>query len=160
MPDPAGPIATTTEPDRGGRAQDRYEIEDLGRRYAHGIDDRDWAKVDSCFADDAYVQGQSFGGPYPDYITNLRQSVETFGTTMHFLGNQLTEVHGDRARMVTYGIAYHLASSTPGGDFVIGVNYVDDVARRETGWLIVRRSVFGIWRQSLTSGVDILPGRH
>lgn len=138
-------------------AQDRLDIEDLPRRYAHGIDERNWARVDSCFAEDAQVTGQQHRGPYPEYIAQLRRSVETFRTTMHFVGNQIVDLHGDSGDMRTYGIAYHLGNTHPDGDFVVGVHYVDHVVRREDRWLIHKRSVFGIWRQAL-SGVQVLPG--
>jgi hypothetical protein len=147
-------------------AEDRIEVEDLARRYSHGIDTRDWTMVQACFADDALCRGQSFTGPAPQYLAQLRRGVETFAATMHFLGNHLTEVSGDSAHMGTYGICYHLTAGADGavgpvgsGSFVIGVNYVDDVIRRDGRWQIQQRSVFGIWRQELATGVQILAGR-
>jgi hypothetical protein len=135
---------------------DRILIEDLPKRYSHGIDERDWAKVDSCFAVDAQIRGTSFEGPYPEYIVSLRRGVESFGTTMHFLGDQLTEIDGDTGRIVTYGIAYHLASATPGGDFVVGVRYVDDVGRAGDGWVIKARVVHPIWRQGFGEEMHVI----
>jgi len=131
----------------------RMAIEDLARRYAHGIDGRNWEQVDSCFASDASVRGTTFEGPYPQYMASLRGAVEKYRTTMHFFGNQLTEVDGDTGHCVTYGIAYHLGSGT-GDDFVIGVRYLDDVARSGARWLIRNRTVQGVWRQPL--GGDVL----
>jgi hypothetical protein len=141
-----------TEVNSAEKTIDRMEIEDLARRYAHGIDGRDWDRVDSCFSPTALVRGTSFSGPYPEYMGSLRGAVESYRTTMHFFGNQLTSVTGDTGHCVTYGIAYHLGSGT-GSDFVIGVRYRDDVARAGDGWLIVGRVVEGIWRQPLGSEV-------
>jgi hypothetical protein len=135
------------------KAIDRMEIEDLARRYAHGIDGRDWGQVDSCFSPTAAVRGTTFSGPYPEYMGSLRGAVESYRTTMHFFGNQLTEVTDDTGHCVTYGIAYHLGSGT-GSDFVIGVRYRDDVVREDGQWLISGRVVEGVWRQPL--GADVI----
>ena len=134
------------------KAIDRMEIEDLARRYAHGIDARDWDSVDACFSPTAVVRGTTFSGPYPEYMGSLRGAVESYRTTMHFFGNQLTEIGADTGHCVTYGIAYHLGSGT-GSDFVIGVRYRDDVARADGRWLISARVVEGVWRQPL--GADV-----
>jgi hypothetical protein len=142
-----------SEINAAGKATDRMEIEDLARRYAHGIDARDWERVDSCFSPTAAVRGTTFSGPYPEYMGSLRGAVESYRTTMHFFGNQLTEVTADTGHCVTYGIAYHLGSGT-GSDFVIGVRYRDDVVRSGGRWLISGRVVEGIWRQAL--GADVV----
>jgi hypothetical protein len=142
-----------SEINAAGKATDRMEIEDLARRYAHGIDARDWERVDSCFSPTAAVRGTTFSGPYPEYMSSLRGAVESYRTTMHFFGNQLTEVTADTGHCVTYGIAYHLGSGT-GSDFVIGVRYRDDVVRSRGRWLISGRVVEGIWRQAL--GADVV----
>ena len=130
------------------KTTDRMEIEDLARRYAHGIDGRNWKQVDSCFSLTADVRGTTYSGPYPEYMRSLRAAVETYRTTMHFFGNQLTEVSGDTGHCVTYGIAYHLGSGA-GRDFVIGVRYTDDVTKSDGRWVISGRVVEGIWRQPL-----------
>ena len=130
------------------KTADRMEIEDLARRYAHGIDGRQWDQVDSCFLPTAEVRGTAYSGPYPEYMGSLRGAVESYRTTMHFFGNQLTEVAGDTGHCVTYGIAYHLGSGT-GSDFVIGVRYTDDVVRTDGRWVISGRVVEGVWRQPL-----------
>jgi hypothetical protein len=130
------------------KAADRMEIEDLARRYAHGIDGRNWEQVDSCFSVTAEVRGTTYSGAYPQYMASLRGAVGSYRTTMHFFGNQLTEVGEDTGHCVTYGIAYHLGSGT-GRDFVIGVRYRDDVARADGRWVISSRVVEGVWRQPL-----------
>ena len=137
------------------KTADRMEIEDLARRYAHGIDGRNWKQVASCFSPAAEVRGTTYSGPYPEYMGSLRVAVETYRTTMHFFGNQLTEVSGDTGHCVTYGIAYHLGSGT-GSDFVIGVRYTDDVVRADGRWVISGRVVEGIWRQPLGPEVTAL----
>jgi hypothetical protein len=141
-----------SEINSAGKAAVRMEIEDLARRYAHGIDARKWDQVDSCFSPMATVRGTTFSGRYPEYISSLRGAVEGYRTTMHFFGNQLTEATASTGHCVTYGIAYHLGSGT-GSDFVIGVRYLDDVACEDGRWLIQHRVVEGIWRQPLGAEV-------
>jgi hypothetical protein len=146
-----------TESSASRQAWDRIQIEDLARRYAHGVDERDWEKVDSCFLPDAYIRGQLFAGAYAEYSPRLRQGVESFGTTMHFLGNQTVTFGNGTAAVVTYGIAYHLASRTSAGDFVTGVRYLDDVVRADNGWAVANRVVQGIWRRPYGDEVQVLP---
>jgi SnoaL-like domain len=139
-----------------GRISDRMAIEDLVRRYAQGIDQRNWSQVDSCFTPEAVIRGTRSSGIYPDYIAALRPSVERFGTTMHYVTNQLTHFTGEHtAETVAYAMAYHLGSGDE--DFVIGVRYHDNVGRIDGDWRITGRVVEGIWQRP-TSG-DVRPLR-
>ena len=136
------------------RLVDRFEIEDLPKRYAHGVDGRDWDAVDSCFAADADIHGTTSQALYPEYIANLRRSVERYRTTMHFFGNQITRISDDTGHVTTYGIAVHLGEGAD--EFVIGVRYLVDVRRVDGHWKIVRRKVEGIWRRPFTGEVQDL----
>jgi hypothetical protein len=139
-------------PDTVQLLADRFLIEDLPKRYAHGIDARDWDAVDACFSPKAIVQGTRHTGQYPEYIADLRPGVEKYQTTMHFFGNQLTDFTGaDSAHLVTYGVAFHLGSD--GEDFVIGVRYIDDVEREGDRWWITKRIVKGVWHRPLAGEI-------
>jgi 3-phenylpropionate/cinnamic acid dioxygenase small subunit len=131
---------------------DRMEIEDLPKRYAQGIDARDWEAVDACFWPDADVHGTTSQGKYPEYIANLRKSVEQFHTTMHFFGTQVSRVSGDTGHVTTYGIAFHLGERVD--EFVVGVRYLDDVTRVGGRWKIANRKVEGVWRRVLNGEID------
>jgi len=133
---------------------DRLQIEDLPKRYAHGVDARDWEAVDSCFLADADVHGTTGQGKYPEYSANLRRLVEQFHTTMHFLGTQLTTVAGDTGHVVTYGVAFHLGEGV--GEMVVGVRYLDDVVRVDGRWKISKRTVEGIWSRALSGEIKDL----
>lgn len=128
---------------------DRAQIEDLPKRYAHALDARDWAAVDSCFSPEAQVEGIAFKGAYPDYIPSLRRVVERYKTTMHFLGNQLTDVDGDKGHVDTYGVVFHPGAHGPDNN-VRGVRYHDDVVRISGAWVIAKRTVEEIWLLPLT----------
>ena len=130
--------------------KDRDEIGRLIRTYAHGVDRRDWGLVRSCFSDDAEAQGSRSTGPIEPYLAALRPGVEYYPTTMHFMGNQLIELDGDRASVETYAVAYHWKDEVAGTDhpenLVVGVRYLDTVQRRAEGWRITRRQVAPDWR--------------
>jgi hypothetical protein len=138
-----------TNSDELNKILDRTQIEDLPKRYAHALDARDWEAVDRCFSPDAQVEGISFKGAYPDYIPRLRKVVEGYRTTMHFLGNQLTEVDGDSGRVDTYGVVFHPGALYPDNN-IRGVRYHDEVARIAGVWVIAKRTVEEIWLLPVT----------
>jgi hypothetical protein len=129
---------------------DRDRIARLPRTYSRGVDRRDWKLVRSCFTDDAHVEGSRATASIDDYIDHLRVGVEHFPATMHFMGNQLVDVDGDRGSVETYAVAFHW-KGTPAGaqdpaNLVVGVRYHDQVIRQGDGWLIARRHVDPDWR--------------
>jgi len=130
---------------------DRDQIARVPRRYSRGIDRRDWDLVQSCFAPDAQVEGSRATAPITEYIAQLRPGVEHFGTTMHFMGNQLVTVDGDRGEVETYAVAFHWKGSPAGSDdpanLVVGVRYHDTVVRvQDDHWVITHRHVDPDWR--------------
>lgn len=138
---------------------DRQEISDVVIRYFMAIDRRDWRLLRTCFTDDvegvyegvrvaggidalmAFFTGQS---PYrfPLEIVNLRLS-------MHFAGNHLSEVDGDRAVAQTYALA-HLVDEPATGPRMRtrGLRYLDELARVDGRWLIRRREHILDWMRA------------
>jgi hypothetical protein len=128
--------------------KDRELIRDLPQVYAHGVDTRDWKKVRSVFGDDCHVDGMMGSLPIDGYLEKLRPGVEAYPATLHFMGNQYVRIDGDRGHVETYAVAYHMeAEGSPHPDLVMGVRYLDDVARRGEGWRIVRRSTIRQWHR-------------
>lgn len=124
----------------------REDVGDVVLRYARGVDRRDWDLVRSCFSDDAVVEGSRFSGVIDDYLAMLRPGVEAFPTTMHFMGNQLADIDGDRASTETYAIAHHFGDAEGREErIVMGVRYLDDLERRDGCWVIVRRKAVSDW---------------
>ena len=101
--------------------------------------------------DDATVEGSRSAGEIGAYIDELRQGVEWFPTTMHFMGNQIVSVDGDEGHVETYAVAYHWKAEQAGGpddaNLVVGVRYHDRVVRTPQGWRIAIRRVSPDWRQ-------------
>ena len=119
---------------------DRAAIHDLIMRYARGVDRRDLELVASCFAADAAYDGSLGSGGIDVVLAALRERMPRYRTTMHFLTNPLIEVQGDRATCETYALVYHrLESEDDAEDFIVGVRYIDEMARHSDGWRITSR---------------------
>lgn len=122
--------------------RDRMAIRDLLMRYAHSVDSRDFDGVASCFTPDAAYQGSLGTGTIADALASLRQRMQRFRTTMHFLSTQVIDLAGDNARCETYALVYHrLGEDEANDDLVVGVRYLDDLSRSGGAWLIHRRVV-------------------
>jgi len=120
---------------------DRAAIHDLLMRYARGVDRRDLDQVAACFAPDAGYEGSLGVGTIDVALAALRERMDRYQVTMHFLANELIELAGDAARCETYALVYHrLRAEEDAQDFVVGVRYQDELARHGDGWWIVHRS--------------------
>ena len=121
--------------------QDRAAIHDLIMRYARGVDRRDLELVATCFAPDAGYEGSLGVGTIAIALEALRDRMQRYRATMHFMANQLVELNGDQASCETYAIVYHrLDTEDEVQDYVVGVRYLDDLARHGAGWWIVHRT--------------------
>ena len=84
-----------------------------------------------------------------------------FDSTMHFLGQQLVELSGDRAHSETYCVAYHRRDPRDGEEGVdlwMGLRYVDVFERRDGEWRIAdRRCAFDWTRNDPIAGTWELP---
>lgn len=130
---------------------DRRAVADVVLSYATAVDRRDWEAVRACFEEGAVVEGTVHQAPLEPYLRSLVDGVEHFGSTMHFMGNQLVSVDGDLAEVETYAVAFHWMGEQPGadddGNLVVGVRYLDTLARSADGWRIRRRRVTSEWRR-------------
>lgn len=132
--------------DMVARLVDERGVRDVMLRYARGVDDRDWARVRSCFTVDAFVKGTGFAGVRDEYLDRLVAGVERYGVTMHTVGNQLLELDGDSARTETDLVARHFGD--PDGrkeELVLGVRYEDQLRRDGDRWVITHREVRLLW---------------
>jgi hypothetical protein len=131
------------------RVADELDVARVMLNYARGLDRRQFELVWACFAPDAHVEGTSFSGPVATYLPTLLAGVETFGRTMHFVGNQLREVDGDQAHTESYAIAHHFHDEAGEQEaLIMGVRYHDDLVRAPDGrWVITARHVDADWRR-------------
>jgi ketosteroid isomerase-like protein len=124
----------------------QQEIRDVLARYTRGIDRMDRELVLSCYHPGAYDDHGAFQGTAEEFADWVAEVLAHFDGTMHFLGQQLVEVEGDRAHSETYCVAYHRRSQREGEDghdLWMGLRYVDVLERRDGEWRIAhRRCVF------------------
>jgi ketosteroid isomerase-like protein len=127
---------------------DREAIRDVIRRYAHAVDRRDLDAVAACFMPDAAYRGSLGEGTIDIALAALRQRVTRYARTMHFIGNQLIDLHGDTASSETYAIAYHqIDSDGERRNVAVGVRYLDEFVRHQGTWRIQRRAVELEWQR-------------
>ena len=121
---------------------DRAAIGDVILRYSRALDRRDWDEVASCFTSGAYADYGLFKGDIDEVVASIRQGLELFDRTMHFMEPRVIELSGDTARAETYAHAYH--RRTDGGErkeLLVRLRYLDELVRDGEGWLIQRRTV-------------------
>lgn len=127
----------------------QQEIRDVLLLYTRGIDRMDAGLVRSCYHPDAHDDHGAFRGSVDELMEWLRESVWSyFDSTMHFIGNQLVEVDGDRAHAESYCVAYHRRAARDdeeGHDLVTALRYVDQLERREGRWRIADRKCVFDW---------------
>ena len=128
---------------------DRAAIRDVLARYAHSVDRRDLAGVADCFTSDAAYKGSLGEGSIEVALAALRERMQQYTRTMHFLGTQVIELSGpDSANAETYAIAYHqLAGDEGPRNMAVGVRYLDTFTRTASGWRICRREVSLEWQR-------------
>jgi hypothetical protein len=121
----------------------QQDIRNVLYRYCRGIDRRDYELVRDCYHPDATDDHGEYRGDLDGFIDHITATLPRFERTMHFLGNILVEVDGNRARSEAYAIAYHRLAANdrkPVRDFVVGFRYVDDFEERAGGdWRIANR---------------------
>lgn len=144
------------EPDERMQALlDQQEIRDVIHRYCRGIDRCDYELVRRCYHPDATDDHGGFVGGIDDFIAHIVESLPRYERTMHFIGNILVEVDGNRARCESYIIAHHrvpLRGTKPERDYNVGLRYVDDFERRDGEWRIADRVCVFEW-----SRIDMVP---
>ena len=127
---------------------DLEQLRRLPQRYARAIDARDLDAVAELFDPGGRVDGARGSASVADYLDTLRNAPQVFASSMHVLGDPLIDLEpgGDRARMDTYAVVYQLrAADSPDDDLVLGIRYVDELVRRDTGWVIAHRRAMTLW---------------
>src|SRR5262245_61956972 len=128
---------------------DRVELEDLMNRYATAIDLRDWACLNTVFAEgeieaDFTSMGvkQVFRGPAERWIGTVRQTITGFDGTQHFFANHLARVDGDSAVDTRYMQARHQLGPE---HYTVGGYYTGHMIRTSDGWRIARYKLTVTW---------------
>lgn len=133
---------------------DQNEIRDVYYRYCRGIDRRQYDLVRGCYHPDAIDDHGEYIGGVDGFIEHVERTIGRYDRTMHFLGNILIDVDGDRARGEAYTMAYHHlpAGKKPERFFVVALRYVDDFERRDGEWRIAHRVCVFEWSRLELTG--------
>jgi hypothetical protein len=126
----------------------REEIRDVLIRYTRGIDRMDVELVRSCYHPDAHDDHGAYRGDVEGFLAWVQEALSFFESTMHFIGNQLVDVHGDHAHAESYCVAYHRRAASggePAYDLVTALRYVDRLDRRDGTWRIADRVCVFDW---------------
>jgi uncharacterized protein (TIGR02246 family) len=132
---------------------DRDAILDVVAQYAHAVDDRDIARILTCFAPDGRIdfEGGQTSGEGHDGIRRAFEQAFTGpmlappATSTHLMANTLVSIDGDTAHAETQGVAF-LASPSTGTVVARGLRYHDDLRREGAGWRITHRVHRSTWQ--------------
>jgi 3-phenylpropionate/cinnamic acid dioxygenase small subunit len=128
---------------------ERQAISDLLLRYGRALDDRDWAKLKTCFTPDAKaIYGElGFQDGRDAIIQTCRGALEILDSSQHIITNHEIEIDGNAAHARSYLHAQHTKNGTQGGDnFTIGGTYIDDLVKTPDGWRIRQKELVFVWQ--------------
>jgi 3-phenylpropionate/cinnamic acid dioxygenase small subunit len=139
----------TTEHERTVAAlADRWDIEEVGVRYATALDTRDWALLATCFTEDALGEYDGIGRleGATAFVDTCRGALTPLAASHHLLGNFTCRPKGDEASAAWYFQAQHVRTGTPGGDdYIVAGTYRDRLVRTAAGWRIAERTLSVTW---------------
>jgi 3-phenylpropionate/cinnamic acid dioxygenase small subunit len=127
---------------------DKQAITETCYRYGIALDSRDWAKLRTCFTEDAKAiyRGLEPCQNYQDIEDRCRAVLEPLTASQHLIGNVTVELEGDEAACVSYLQAQHVKAGTPGGDnYIIAGRYDDRLVRTADGWRMSERRLEILW---------------
>jgi ketosteroid isomerase-like protein len=125
---------------------DKEAVRGIIAAYARSVDRCDFELMRSCFWDDAIdVHGFMIATP-DELVEAAKDMLRRFESTMHFLGNSIVRVDGDKAQAETYCIAYHrIVCDGCDYDRVVGMRIVDSLERRGDEWRFTKRIYLFEW---------------
>ena len=125
---------------------DRFEIQDLVFHYADLVDQKKIQALRDVFTEDAFIDYSVFGGSVGDLETTLEflesaLTNELFPNSQHLNANVQVELDGDTAKGRVMCFNPMEMSMPDGGTqvYFIGLWYVDEYRRTESGWRISKR---------------------
>ena len=140
----------------------REQIRDLLYKYCHGIDQRDWELVRSCFADHHQHTHGKFSGSADEFIAYASGFLKNVEASHHSIANTKIDISedGKSAHCDANFLAFHkVKDGTPpqmsfpsngqGTDWDVAGRYIDDFEYRDGKWLIVKRKAFHVWERKL-----------
>jgi len=131
-------------------AADRLAIRELIDAYAHCADRREAEGQKALFTEDmhfvVYMNGE---GTEPtddlhgrEQLTPVFAALNQYEVTMHFNGQSMVTLDGDRATGDTYCIAHHVFSDGERKIMVAYLRYLDTFVKQDGNWLFAERNLY------------------
>ena len=130
--------------------KDRYEIEEVLRRYSRGVDRGDADLIRSVYHPDGTDDHGSFKGSGREFSERLIANTRgRWLASQHTLHQTNIRFDGSTAWTETYFTAYHSVTGEEGRNILetFGGRYVDRFEQREGIWAIAHRVVVHDWSQ-------------
>jgi hypothetical protein len=132
------------------------EIKQVLYRYCRGVDRGDQALISSVYHDGATDVHGAWEGDGAGFAAYIVESLDQQSLpSQHHITNVLIELHGDRAAVESYFLAYHPYPDTASADeriAVVGGRYLDRFERRRNIWAIAHRQVVLDWSRAELPG--------
>ena len=125
-------------------------------RYARAIDRVDKDLLRQVYWPEAVDNHGTYNGPVGGFIEHVIPALLEMDQTIHFFGNILIELHGDRAASEAYFFACHRYGMKRGQpkEFTLGGRYLDRFEKRAGEWRILRRDLAYDWVTENNSPAD------
>jgi hypothetical protein len=131
---------------------DEREIRSLVYRYCRAIDRRQFDDLRTCYHPEATDHHGDFYGGVDAFVDYVKEGLEVFERTLHFIGNLEIEIKGDTARSEAYVLALARVAASdaqhPQRDNIVALRYIDDLERRANEWRILRRVCAYEWTRT------------
>jgi hypothetical protein len=127
----------------------RRDIQRALCRYMRGQDRLDPVLHRSAFHDDAWVDCGLMNGTADEFVAFAQGFLADLGGSQHIIGQVDLDVDGDAASGEVYFYAWHRTSENGAAmDLVVAGRYVDEYARRDGDWRIVKRRELIDWART------------
>lgn len=126
---------------------DREAIKDVLMRYCRASDRLDEAMLCDLYWPDAHDDHMEFSGSVDEFVEYCTPILSAMRFNQHMIGNVLIEIDGDHADVETYFQGYHSVPDETGKrhDVFAGGRYLDNFAKRNDEWRILKRFVVVDW---------------
>jgi SnoaL-like domain len=114
---------------------DRIELHELPGRYGDAIDDRDWARLDTIFTEDAVFDLTDLGEPRLTGLAEIKRYMDQ--DAKHPRAHLMTNIYVDETPEGA-NLYFRIVALLP--ERVVGTaSYYDDVVKTPAGWRVQHR---------------------
>jgi SnoaL-like domain len=142
-------------------AADRVAIRELFDAYAHCADRRDAEGQKALFTPNTrfavYMDGENSDASYVlegrDALDPVFADLNRYEATMHFNGQSMITIDGDRASGESYTIAHHVYQEDDTRQIMVAwLRYLDVFAKIDSSWYFAERKLILDWSETRPLG--------